>query len=832
MMESTASTTLDQHFFEGLPVGILVCDSTGTIRECNSVVRSIFGYEQDELRGSPLSLLLPESVQKAHEQMMASFFQSPKSKLMERGRVLRGRHKLGHDLYLNIGLSFRRAGNEIEAIASVSNVTERVEAERRSERHHSLLGEIQKLMLDHLADPDSNETYYRMLATFLQYTDSPLGFIGELQEDNKLTIRAITDISWDDWSRDWLAGVEVGQSTFERMESLYGAAIRTARPVIANQGTQDHRSSGKLPEGHTLIERFLGVPLIYQGRTIAIAVASNSSEPYTEELLDDIKALTEAMAGIMAGRQDRQKMMRSRKQLETQERRFRSLVENARDLIGVFDMNNRVQYSTPAQQTLLGLSHEDLEGIDAAELVHPDDRPRVLRLIEQLVAGDVIPPDVRYRYRHKDGSYRILEGTFRLDYDIADEPMIVVNARDITELEYYQTSLLRTVANLQSESAAKNRFTAKLSHEIRTPLNAILGLTDLLLREKMDQEHEQLLKVIHSSGDTLLRLLSDLLEATQLESEELNLRMEPLRLRDVLEHTLLAYQYNARRHDRRFEFEISDTVPYRAIGDAGRIKQMVTNLVSNAIKYADKGYIRVRAEQIPTEKQGHIRLRIIVSDTGPGIPQEEQQNIFRIFSRIRRPGDDVVPGVGLGLYIVQQLTEKMDGSVSVVSPSRNLRDEFPECVGTDFRLEIELRKSLDVAETQQEEIPEDARFQEAPRILVAEDNPSNQILMERMLTEMNCNVRIVPDGDSACKQATSEYYDLIILDINMPGLNGFEAARIIRSANSDVPIIALSAAAEDPSEEKLHAAGMTLYLVKPVWQTSLFRVIRELTGKH
>lgn len=832
-MEQESRSVLDQHFFEGLPVGILVCDHSGYIRECNTVVRNIFGYNKDELRGQPLSLLIPESIQKVHERMVESYFQKPESKLMERGRVLRGRHKLGHDLHLNIGLSFRRKGGDVEAIASISNVTERIEAERKVERNRNLLGEIRQLMLDHLKDPDSDEIYYRMLSTFLDYTNSPLGFIGELGEDSeRLTIRAITDISWDAWSRNWLSGVEKGISTFDRMDSLYGAAIRTGKPVIANHGTADERSSGSLPGGHSPIHRFLGIPLVYQGRTIAIAVAGNSMEPYTEESLIELHALTEAMAGIMAGRQERKNLVQSRKKLEEQERRFRSLVENARDLIGVFDLNNRIQYSTPAQQALLGYTQADLEGMDAAELVHPDDRPRVLRLVEQLVSGDLIPPDVRYRYKHKNGSYRILEGTFRLDYDIADEPMLVVNARDITELEYYQTSLLRTVANLQSESAAKNRFMAKLSHEIRTPLNAILGLTDLLLRENMDSEHEQLLKVIHSSGDTLLRLLSDLLEATQLESEELNLRMEPLRLRDILEHTLLAYQYNARRYDRTFEFSISDSVPTRAIGDAGRIKQMVTNLVSNAIKYAEKGFIRVTVEQVPARREDHIRLSIAVSDTGAGIPAEEHENIFRIFSRVRRQGDDVVPGVGLGLYIVQQLAQKMDGTVFVESPSRMLREEFPECVGTDFRLEIEVRKSAESEVADVTELPDNPQFQEAPRILVAEDNPSNQILMERMLAEMNCQVRIVPDGDSACKQATSESYDLIILDINMPGLNGFEAARIIRSANSDVPIIALSAAAEDPSEEKLHAAGMTLYLVKPVWQASLFRVIRELTGKN
>ena len=831
-MEIEQKTHLAPDFFEGLPVGVLICDETGTIEETNTHLNEIFGYETGELIGQSLSILLPESVRAVHDNMMAGFFKKPQSKLMDRGRVLPGVRKDGRKLHLNIGLSFRRMPSGLHAIASVSNVTEKVEAEKKSESHRLLLNEIRELMLLHLENPSSNEVYYRMLSTFLDYTGSPLGFIGELDSNQeKLTVRAITDISWDDWSRNWMQGVDGGTASFTRMDSLYGFTVKNGKPVIANKGSGDPRSGGILPEGHTPVHSFLGIPLIYQGKTIALAAAANSHEPYTEEQIRDLQPLTEAMAGIMAGRRDYAKRIEGRRELEKQERRFRSLVENARDLIGVFDLDYRLVYSTPAQKNLLGYTHEDLSELDASQLIHPDDRARLLHLMEQLRNGEPVPADVRYRYRHKDGTYRILEGVFRLDEDIAEEPLIVINAKDITELEYYQTSLLRTVANLQSESAAKNRFMAKLSHEIRTPLNAILGLTDMLLRERMDSEHEQLLKVIHSSGDTLLRLLNDLLEATQLESEDLNLRMEPVRLRDVLEHTLLAYQFNASRHNRNLDFCISEAIPSKAIGDAGRIKQMVTNLVSNAIKYAENGHIQVLADLVPAHQEDHIRIRITVADTGPGIPEEQQENIFRIFSRVRRPGDDLVPGVGLGLYIVKQLTDKMGGSIQVFSPSRAMRSQYPECVGTDFILELELRKTVYEDESGPDLPEREPVFHSQPRILVAEDNPSNQILMERMLGEMNCSVKIVGDGESACKQATSEPYDLIILDINMPVLNGFEAARIIRSANSDVPIVALSAAAEDPSEEKLHAVGMTLYLVKPVWQKDLFRVIRELTGK-
>ncbi|MCB1137770.1 MAG: PAS domain S-box protein [Leptospiraceae bacterium] len=818
---------------EGLPVGVLISDEKGTILETNSVLDDIFGYEPGELAGKPLSILLQESVRKVHDELIRMYFEKPVNKLMDRGRVLPGLHRTGKKIYLNIGLSVRREGENIRAMASVLDVTGRLEAEKEIDRQKRLLEEIRELLLHHLQDPDSGDVYYRMLSTFLDHTCSPLGFIGELAEDgSSLVVRAITDISWDDWSRSWFRNTDDGKSTFDRLDSLYGQVIQSGQPIIANEGSADPRSAGIIPPGHLPIHRFLGIPLIYHGKTIAIAAAANSEQEYTEEEVQSLQVLTEAMASIVAGRRDRNRRNHAIENLEKQERRFRSLVENARDLIGVFDLNKHIVYSTPAQRALLGFTHQDLEGMDATEFIHPDDRPRMERLVEQLVAGQPVPPEIRYRYRHQDGSYRILEGTFRLDRDISDEPLIVVNAKDVTELEYYQTSLLRTVANLQSESAAKNRFMAKLSHEIRTPLNAILGLTDLLLREKLDRDHEQLLQVIHASGDTLMRLLNDLLEATQLETEELSLRMEPLSIRDVLEHTLLAYQYDAQRHNIKFDFQICENLPSRAIGDAGRIKQILTNLVSNAIKYSPGGHIRVLVSRISENREGNLRFRVVVSDTGPGIPESEQKSIFGIFSRLKRTGDDVIPGVGLGLYIVHQLTERMEGTIRVVSPSAEFREIHPDSVGSDFIVELELQECETDSNEVRQSLPEKLAFEHSLRVLVAEDNPSNQILMERMLRDMNCTVTIVPDGDTACRMAAAEEYDMIILDINMPGLNGFEAARIIRAANGQVPIVALSAAAENPGEEKLRASGMTLYLTKPVWQQNLFQVLRELTGRR
>ncbi|MCB1168151.1 MAG: response regulator, partial [Leptospiraceae bacterium] len=360
------------------------------------------------------------------------------------------------------------------------------------------------------------------------------------------------------------------------------------------------------------------------------------------------------------------------------------------------------------------------------------------------------------------------------------------------------------------------------------PLNAILGLTDLLMRQSMNPEHERLIEVIHSSGDTLLRLLNDLLEATQLQGDELNLRIAPVDLHHVLETTLLGYQYHARRSNTQLQYSISQDFPARVLGDAGRLKQIITNIVSNAIKYAAGGSIEVALSRIPSRQADHCRVQLLVSDNGPGIPASEQDSIFQIFSRVNNPGDDLVPGVGLGLYIVKQLVNKMDGCITVRSPSGMGTPDRP---GTDFLVELEFKVISEEAEGGVER-PITYEFRDRPRILVAEDNPPNQILIGRMLEEMRCEVTLVDNGEEATREARNGKYDLIILDINMPLLGGFEASRIIRSYNSEVPIVALSAAAENPPEEKLHSCGMSRYLVKPVWQADLFTAIRDLTGKN
>ena len=453
--------------------------------------------------GKSLGLLVPEALRADHATMVRQFFEAPSSKRMDGGRILTGLHKSGHPVSLNIGLSFRRTPNGIQAIASVLDATARIEAEQKAERRHRILGKIQELSLHHLQNPESNEVYGQMLEAFLEFTGSPIGFIGEVRKNSQaIQVRAASDISWNKWSREWLAGVESGEALFEQMDSLYGSVIQSGAPVISNDATLDSRSHG-LPDGHLPINRFLGIPLKYRGRTIAVAAAANAANPYDQTLLEEISGLTEVMASIAAGKRLHRDRAMTYEAMQRQERQFRSLVENSKDLIGVFSMDRRLVYCTPAQRQVLGYSYEDLSLTDSMDFVHPEDQPKMERLLARLLNGEPIPDQVRYRYRHKDGSYRILESRVRVDHDIASEPVFVINARDITELDYYQNSLLRTVANLQSESAAKNRFMAKLSHEIRTPLNAILGLTDLLMRQSMNTWHERLIEVSHSAVYTL-----------------------------------------------------------------------------------------------------------------------------------------------------------------------------------------------------------------------------------------------------------------------------------------------------------------------------------------
>ena len=303
--------------------------------------------------------------------------------------------------------------------------------------------------------------------------------------------------------------------------------------------------------------------------------------------------------------------------------------------------------------------------------VHPDDRERVLSEIDAQLSEPGNDYQVAYRARHLDGSERWMLSRGTITRDQGGKPIRVTGSRvDVTDLKQIENELRHAKEGAEAANRAKDEFLANVSHEIRTPMNAILGMTDLALDTQLTNDQRQILKTVKSAADNLLGLINDLLDFSKIEAGKLELDISEFSLRTRLCDTLRALKLRAKAKGLQFACDVDAAVPDTLLGDAGRLRQVLLNLVGNAVKFTDTGEIALRVAAAETQPDGNTVLHFCVADTGIGIPTEKQQKIFRAFEQEDTSTTRKYGGTGLGLTIAARLVELMGGAISVTSAAR------------------------------------------------------------------------------------------------------------------------------------------------------------------
>ena len=391
-------------------------------------------------------------------------------------------------------------------------------------------------------------------------------------------------------------------------------------------------------------------------------------------------------------------------------------------------------------------------------------------------------------------------------------------ARDLVEALAANTRALEAqareleAARLDGEraNAAKSVFLAMMSHEIRTPMNGVLGATELLAHSALDPAQRRLVETAQRSGAGMLALIDDLLDLSRIEAGKLTLAEAPFAPRALFDDVIALLTPCAQAKSLRLVTTLASDLPQRLTGDAQRLRQVLTNLLGNAVKFTEEGEVELRAAiDGPAGPDGKLRLRVEVRDSGPGIAASQHAAVFDAFMQVDASSTRRHGGSGLGLAIVKQLVELMGGEVGVASRPGG---------GSTFWFSLWL--AVAEAPTAPPDVAADTAGLDAA-VLLAEDNPVNQLVLQRMLELLGCRVDTVGDGQAAVAAAAARHYDVVLMDLHMPVMDGFQATeRILATASRNgatpPPIVALSAAVLPEDRRRSAASGMVDFISKPV----------------
>ncbi len=380
----------------------------------------------------------------------------------------------------------------------------------------------------------------------------------------------------------------------------------------------------------------------------------------------------------------------------------------------------------------------------------------------------------------------------------------IERAQEVEQRRAAQEALLASRDAAEAATHAKSRFLANMSHEIRTPLHGLIGSTEVLLGLSLTGEQRDCAETMRASASSLLVVLNDVLDLSKVEAGKLDIDRGVLPIRSILQQVATLFRDAAAAKSIDIDVEVSDALPAQIVGDDARVRQILANLVGNAVKFTGRGRVRMGATGVVSDAREMVRF--FVSDEGPGLSEEARARLFTPFQQGDTSSTRIHGGTGLGLAIARSLVDLMDGQIGV---------DDNEGAGATFWFTLPM-----TAVAAQAPVPAapPCEVRAGLRVLVAEDNRTNQKIVKRMLEQLGCVVDIVGDGLAAVEAAAAKDYDVVLMDCQMPELDGYDATRAIRhnqGAARRTPIVALTASAMREDKARCLEAGMDAHVAKP-----------------
>lgn len=505
--------------------------------------------------------------------------------------------------------------------------------------------------------------------------------------------------------------------------------------------------------------------------------------------------------------------------------------------LAFIDGTGRIVAANPGFWRIAGMEGSEVPGALLTDVIAewPGHESAELEQFLDKFRNRAVEPVSLKEVRLRDGRRVWLELACSFVARPGKEPWLLMSARDITERihseqqlraanEFLEATTLwakELAAKAEAASAAKTAFLAHVSHELRTPINAILGMLELTLQTKLEPAQRDNLEAVRESAESLLGLVDDLLDVAKAESGRLDCVPAPMRLRETLNRAMRPLIHRGAAKGVQVRWRVEEDVPDSILADGARLRQVIGNLVGNALKYTRQGEVELVVEAIGAAENRRLRFR--VSDTGCGVAPSKWSEIFAPFARLA-PETDSAGGSGLGLTISASLVERMGGWLVVDSE---------EGKGARFCFTFPLTEAPAEPCGGGEQLAAHSLDGRGQRILVAEDNALNQQVIRGLLEQQGFEVTVVPDGESVVREALSGNYALVLMDVHMPVLDGWAATRAIRAAeppDRHVPILAMTARDLEEDAHACREAGMDGYLAKPVRLAELIEILSRYLG--
>ncbi|WP_252231650.1 PAS domain S-box protein [Clostridium sp. ZBS15] len=572
------------------------------------------------------------------------------------------------------------------------------------------------------------------------------------------------------------------------------------------------------------------VPLVFQskgvtksGKIIDIEVKASNYEQSDKEYI------------IIIARDITEEKMHEEALRESEEL-FRKLFENAAIGVGLISIDGYPIKINAAVTSMLGYTEEEMKKMKFTEYTYEEDKNKDWVKFKNLLEGKYPYYLNEKRYVHKDGHVIWSSTAVSFIRGSNGKPQhIIAMVQDITKSKNAEEELIKAKNAAETASRAKSQFLANMSHEIRTPMNGIIGMMDLSLMTELNSEQREYLEIAKSSTHSLLRVLNDILDYSKIEAGKMKLEELPFNLKNVMDEVLELFDINAKQKDIYIKLILDHEIPKVIIGDYIRVRQVLSNLIGNAIKFTAHGgvevsvtyenfYSRVVKERL---SQG-VKLKFKVADTGIGIPRDKMNKLFKSFSQVDDSNTREYGGTGLGLAICERLVSMMGGDIWV---------ESEEGVGSEFyftaifRLEDIIDERAGKIKGEMIDIELINNVKKNKKVLLVEDDKISNKIAIILLNKIGLEVTSVVDGRAAVEILKKEFFDLILLDMNLPYVDGYTIASKIRGKkqhiNNGTPIIAVTAYALKGDKEKCLNAGMNEYISKPINTEEFFEKVKK-----